>query len=242
MSRAMLMGASMSDVYWCFAGQYAAQLHNNCVNRMTGRPPALGYTKRLIPVSQIFPFGARVKIIRDLQSKRALSAQTIGDPRTSLNSTVYQAEVDGVNDKSGFDATFMGYSSNPAVSLLLKHRDKSNRILHGHHIIVDPVGISTNPTIDRLCPNETLYQRAFDATGPRANTSQDMIDWSVDVEPSSLASVASLFILDDCKAFDITLPPKGVPIGLTLATDEDYLAPFLMRIDPGKPVYCKIPL
>jgi len=79
--------------------------------------------------------------------------------------------VDGVNDKIGFDATFMCYSSNPAVALLLKRGDKSNRILRGHHIIVDPFGISTNPTIDKLCPNEKLYRRAFDATGPRANTS-----------------------------------------------------------------------
>ena len=82
----------------------------------------------------------------------------------------------------------------------------------------------------------------FDATGPRANTSQDMIDWSVDVEPSSLVSVASPFIPDDCEDFDITLPPKGVPIGMTLATDEDYLAPFLVWVDPGKPVYREIPL
>jgi len=67
--RAMLMGANMSDNYWCFAGQYAANIHNNCIICMTGRAPALGYyAKKLIPVTQIFPFGSRVNIIKDLKS------------------------------------------------------------------------------------------------------------------------------------------------------------------------------
>lgn len=30
------MGARMDDTYWYFAAQYAVQLLNNCVNRMTG--------------------------------------------------------------------------------------------------------------------------------------------------------------------------------------------------------------
>ena len=79
-AQAMRMGARMKDEYWCFAAQYAVQLLNNCVNRMTGKPPDMGYAKKLIPVSQIFPFGARVKIIRDVSSQCALSARTVGDP------------------------------------------------------------------------------------------------------------------------------------------------------------------
>ena len=57
-----------------------------------------------------------------------------------------------------------------------------------------------------------------------------------------MQSIASPFVPDDCETFDVTLPPRGVPIRLTFATDEDYLAPFLMKVDPAKPIYREIPL
>ena len=63
-----------------------------------------------------------------------------------------------MNDTSDFDAIFVGYSSNPAVALLLKPSDTSNRILRGHHVIIDPYGISSSPSIDKLQPNEVLFQ------------------------------------------------------------------------------------
>ena len=135
---------------------------------MTGKPPAMGYAKKLIPVSQIFPFGAQVKIIRDVSSQRALSARIVVDPRSPQGSAIYSAELRAIDEASGFDAIFVGYNSNPAVALLLKPRDKSNRILRGHHVIIDPFGISYNPAIDRLCPNEVLSQKPFDNFGPRS--------------------------------------------------------------------------
>ena len=72
--------------------------------------------------------------------------------------------------------------------------------------------------------------------------SETVLDWSVEINPSKLESVTSPFVSGDCEALDITLPPKGTPIGLTFATNKDYLAPFLMRVDPDKPVYLEIPL
>ena len=67
---------------------------------MTGKSPAFGYAKKLIPVSQIFPFGARVKIIRDVPSQRALSAQTVGDPLSPQGSAIYPAELRAINEAS----------------------------------------------------------------------------------------------------------------------------------------------
>ena len=52
---AMFMGAHIPDTYWCFAGKYAAHVYNNYVNRNTGRPHALGYANKLVPVSPNFP-------------------------------------------------------------------------------------------------------------------------------------------------------------------------------------------
>ena len=124
---------------------------------MAGRPPALGYAKKLIPVSQIFPFGARVKIICNVPSQRTLLAHTVGDPRTPQGSVIYPAELQTLNDTSGFDALFMGYSSHPTVALLLKPSGKSNCILCGHQIIIDPFGVLVNPSIDKLRLNEVLF-------------------------------------------------------------------------------------
>ena len=59
---------------------------------------------------------------------RALSARTVGDPRSPRGSAIYPAELHAIDEASGFDAIFVGYSSNPAVALLLKSADKSNRI------------------------------------------------------------------------------------------------------------------
>ena len=79
----------MSDEYWCFAGQYAANVLNNCVNRVTGKPPALGYAKKFVSLSQMFPFGSRVKITKDLKSQQALGARTSGDPCSPLGANIY---------------------------------------------------------------------------------------------------------------------------------------------------------
>ena len=109
-------------------------------------------------------------------------------------------------------------------------------------MIIDPFGISYNPAIDRLRPNEVLFQKSFDNFGPQSNLSDTVVDLSVEVKQSELDSVSSPFVPSDCKSFDITLPPKGKPIGLTFLTDEDYLAPFLLCVDHAKPVYLEIPL
>ena len=64
-----------------------------------------------------------------------------------------------------------------------------------------------------------------------------VVDCSVEISPSKLKYVASPFVPGDCEAFDITLPPKGTPIGLIFTTDDDYLALFLIWVDPDKPVF-----
>ena len=92
---------------------------------MTGKPPALGYAKKFIPVSQIFPFGARAKIICNVPSQHTLSARTVGDPRSPQGSAIYPAELCAIDEASGFDAIFVGYSSNLAVALLIKPGDKA---------------------------------------------------------------------------------------------------------------------
>ena len=91
-ARAMLMGTRISDKYWCFAVQ-SVQLLNNCINCMTGRPPALGCTKKLIPFSQIFSFGARVKIICYVPSHRSLSACIVGNPRSLQGLSIHSVEL-----------------------------------------------------------------------------------------------------------------------------------------------------
>ena len=148
-------------------------------------------------------------------------AQTVGDPRSPRGSAIYPAELRAIDETSEFDAIFVGYSSNPAVALLLKPGDKSNRILRGHHVIIDPFGISYNPAIDRLRPNEVTFQKSFDNFGPRSNPSDTVVDWSVEVKQSELDYVSSPFVPSDCESFDIILPPKGTPTGLTFSTDED---------------------
>ena len=109
----------------------ASNTHNNYINRMTGRAPALGYTKT-------FSVGSRVKIIKDLKSQRALCACTSGDPRYTTWSIIYPTELSTLPSTRAFDTLFLGWSKNPAVSLLLKIGDTTNRIFLGHHIIVDP--------------------------------------------------------------------------------------------------------
>lgn len=147
-----------------------------------------------------------------------------------------------INEASGFNAIFVGYSRNPDVALLLKPGDKSIRILQGHYVIINPFGISYNPLIDKLHKHEVIFQRSFDNFVPRSNLSETVVDWSVEINQSKLDSVASPFVPGDCEAFDIILLPKRTPISLTFATDEDYLAPFLIRVDPEKPVYLEVPL
>ena len=165
---------------------------------MTGKPHVLGYAKKLIPVSQIFSFRARVKIIHDVPSQRPLSARTVGDPQSPQGSVIYPAELRAINEASGFDAIFVGYSSNPAVTLTLRPGNKYNSILRGHHVIIGIFGISYNPAIDKLSPNEVIFQRSFDNCGPRSNASEMTVDWSVEINPSKLESVTSPFVPGDC--------------------------------------------
>ena len=239
--RAMLMGSNLADTFWCFAGQYAAQVYNSCTNRTTGRPPALRYSKKLLPASKVYPFGSRVRVIKDLPTKRALSARAAGDPRAYDGDSIFPSEIER---NSSFDGIFLGYSSSDAVALVYKRGDSSDRIHRAHQLIVDPHGLSTSPA-DTLLPHEhmlrTVHNAVFTGQDQVAATS-NLLDLNFDIASSDLELVDSLFNPDDCETFEITLPPKGIPIGMTFTTDEDFLLPILVRIDPAAGVYPMIPI
>lgn len=84
--RAGLIGSLLDNTLWCFSGQYAMFIYNNCINHTTGIPLAKKYLNKLAHPSKMHPFGARVKIISELKSQRALSARTSGDLRSHQQS------------------------------------------------------------------------------------------------------------------------------------------------------------
>ena len=114
-TRANLMGSLMPNGFWCFAGQYSGFTYNQCIIRTTNRPPALVYTKKLVKSKKLHPFGSRVKIIKELKTKRALSARTSGDLRADTEDEITMEEID---EHSSFDGRFLGYGNDPAVMLV----------------------------------------------------------------------------------------------------------------------------
>ena len=239
--RCSLMGSNLPDIFWCFAGQYQAVIHNNSLNRITKKAPSQGFCNKFVPASKIFPFGSRAKIIYDLPTQRALSARTAGDTRSILNDAIYPHEVRSLPDSpSSFDGVFLGFSNNPAVSLILKNRsspEQPNRVVRAHHVIIDPYGLSASPT-DVLTPNENILRQLQLRNGVKLS----LEEFKSQVPSSKLDTVSSPFDPSTCETFVITLPPRGTTIGLSFVTDEDFTLPVIVRINPTKPVYSQIPL
>lgn len=248
--RAMLMGANQGDEFHCFCGQYGAFVHNNVINRITGKPPALEFTGKLVSHKSIFPWGARCKIIKQLPAQRALSPRTSGDPRVAASGSILSSNDD---DTSAFDGIFMGWSGgSPTVALVYKPGDKSHKIRRAHHIIVDMHAMSHNPSVDQLRPNESILRQCAALRHDQIMSSAGKVarmappaEWKLRPDPVpelTLDTVGSLFPPADTETLEITLPPKGTALGITLGTDEDALAPIIVRIDPGVPLYEQIPL
>ena len=209
--------------------------------------------------ADLHPFGARVKIIHNLPSARALSPRTSGDPRgpqqSTLTSTIHPVHIN--DNTSGFTGFFMGWSGgSSATALVLEKTDTCNRIKRVHHVIVDQYAMSFNPDKDKLQANEAILRQCaairhqgLSMIGKKSTSLtklQTDANWDIKPLPDSSISdldiVGSLFDPDDCATFDLTLPPKGKPIGITMNTDQDALAPFIVRINPGSQAYSDIPL
>ena len=242
MTRAQLIGSLLSNTLWCFSGQYAAFTYNNCINRTTGKPPALGYLNKLVKPSKLHPFGSRAKIITELKSQRALSARTSGDLRTIDGDTSSPDAIstDELDTLSSFHGRFVGYSNDPAVVLIYCADAKVHKIRRVHHAIIDPFGLSVTPN-DKVLPHEHLLRQAHAAQfgdSSFATTS----NWHADLDACEIQSLSNPFSADECESFTITLPPKGTLAGLSFVTDEDYMLPILYRIHPESPLYHQIPL
>ena len=181
-------------------------------------------------------------IIKDLKSERALSARTSGDPRILSDDPVPATTLDPLDSPStAFCGRFMGFGNNKAVMLVLiitvTDGITSYKLRRAHHALVDEFGLSANPT-DKPLPNELILSKLYDSTFRPAKP----IEWKFDPLSCDLDTMDSPYDPSICESFQVILPPSGQTIGMELITDEDYLVPILVRIDPAKPIYNHIPL
>ena len=109
-----------------------------------GVRPLLNMPKSFFLFHRFFRFGSRVKMIKEIKARRVLSALMAGGPRSPIGAVIHPTELNILDSESDFYAIFLGWNNNPAASLLLKLSGDSNRIMTGHHIIVDSFGISYN--------------------------------------------------------------------------------------------------
>ena len=184
-------------------------MYNNCTNRSTERPSALRYFKKLIPPGKIFPFGARVKIIKDLPSQR-------GD-------SIFPSVTERV---------FLGYSSTDDVALVYKQSDAGNRVRRVHYLVIDSHGLSMSAS-DTLLPNEYLLQNVHISvfTGKdQAIATVNLLELEHDLQQLELDYVDSLFDPNECAAFEVTLPPRGRPIDMTFLLMKTICFPFLSEL------------
>ena len=241
--RAMLLGSAMPNPMWCLCGQHSATVYNNIIHRITNKVPSLVLTGKIIPLKRMHPFGARIKVLKHLPAKRALTARTSGDSRDSLSSdTDYNANTITIIDDtqtSSFSGRYVGNSNHPNVLLVFQEGSSTqpHKLARVHHAEVDPHGLSTSST-DTPLPNErilrALHNQVFDTSAPT--------DWQDHLEPCSLDTVTSPFDPSSCITLPITIPPKGSALGIYVDTDEDYLLPILGKISKDYRLYDEIPL
>ena len=241
-AQAMLMVARMSNLFWYFAGQYAAFIYNQCSNSTTGKPPALVVGEKYVQPHKLRPWGACVRIIKDLKSERTLSAHTSGDPRILSNNPIDASTLAPVDSPSiAFCGRFMSFGNNKAVMLVLvitiTDGITSHKLRCVHHALVDEFGLSADPT-DKPLPNELILSKLYDSTFSPTKP----IKWKFDPMSSDLDTMGYPYNPSIRKAFQVSLPPLGQAIGIKLVTDEDYIVPILVRVDPAKEIYKLIPL
>ena len=68
------------------------------------------------------------------------------------------------------------------------------------------------------CPHEVILRRLYDDHFAGKQTASE---WKYNFTPSTIDTCDSPFDPADCEAFEITLPPKGYTIGMSISTDED---------------------
>lgn len=158
--RAQLIRSSMSNIFHCFAGAYSPWIYNNVIHRITGEIPSLKLWGKFVSVKYLRPLGARVKVLTNLPSKRALTARTSGDTREEeYNDDANAITIIDASQKSSFTGRFLGYSQHPNVMLILKEGNDTepSRIIHAHHAYVDPFGFSSSTS-----PNDMPLHRMND--------------------------------------------------------------------------------
>ena len=229
-SRCLLVSAGLPDTMWCFAFSFATLLHNNVIHTVTKKIPCVhfsGTTNSMIQPSRLFVFGSKMRIIKDLKSKRALAARTGGDPRDVTQPYVSPVDPDNLPSTPSHDGIFVGYSNHSRV--MLCYNSAKNRLFRVHHALVDEMGIALKDT--SLAPSEYLL-RNFPLLG---NVESDRP--SVKIVSSKLDEASSPFDESKTRSFKVKLPPRGAALGITCGTNEHYFAPYLKSTEPSSPFY-----
>lgn len=236
--RSSLIASGISNLFHCFASGHAATIYNNVIHRTTGKVPAIEMNGSAIPIHKMYPFGSKVKVLTDLKSKRSLTARTSGDQRHENDYDVDTASASEI-PKSSFTGIFLGYSNFHNVMLVYKEGtdQTTHRVQRVHHAYVDPYGLSASSQ-DSFSPNEIMLRQMHNDTFDK----NAMTKWQAQLPPCDFDSITSPFDPSICESFLITLPPRGISIGIYIDTDEDYLVPILAKISKDRDLYDQIPL
>eukprot|EP00956_Cyclotella_meneghiniana_P000008 scaffold27_cov57-Cyclotella_meneghiniana.AAC.5 len=236
--RSTLLGSGKSNVFFCFAADHGSAIYNNVLHRSTGKIPSQELNGYTIPMHKMYPFGAKVRVLTNLPSKRALTARTAIDQRHPTDYDIDTATAIHV-PKSSFTGIFLGWSSFHNVMLIYVEgtSQKTHRVRRVHHAYVDPYALSASSE-DTLNPNELMLRQFHHETFDK----DPIKDWQSHLPECDFDTVESPFDPAICETFQITLPPRGSSAGFKVDTDEDYLVPFLVEISKESDIYDQVPL
>ena len=233
MVRVQLISRGHDDELWCLTYQYTIWIIARLYHSRIKTAPIVAWHKHKgisfkIDLNELVIWGCKIYIINSKQAKKALDPRTAKDPRHMAK------YLDPAQLPATADGFFMGYSSTTKV--ILYFDPATRRIKRTFHCYIDEYDV-------KLHPNESqsigaLHLREY-PDGTPAPVSQDHPN--LRLVQSTFDIVASPFHSDDLLELELTVPPSGTAMDITIADDPIHQIPYISSIPMSSPIADQFP-
>jgi hypothetical protein len=198
-------------------------IHNNVIHSRTKQLPDVHFGgSTAFEPSLIIIFGSKVRIIKNLKSKRTIKSRTGGDLRAVVKFT--QSTNTLTKQPINHDGFFVGFDNH--LRHWLVYDPSKHAIRHCRHVIADEFGTTLSP--QKLLRDKHIL---------RNHPSNDL---ATDKELEELIQPVEIGLIDDpfdrkkCKTIKVTLPGSDtIDLGLIFEDDKAYGVPILVDIEPA---------
>ena len=235
--RTCLAASGLPDKLWDFAVIECAHRHNLQWNSGKKGIPLqnlyqeLGVGDKKVDYNSLILFGSRLYSVACPKKKNLEMRTTRNDPRDHTDRYPSPRNLEVNNDENAVPQSTLHYVGSGNHFRSLKAYDSSTgRILTVMHAGVDEAGITISPN-EPMALNHHLIQSSLAGAPPTESL-------------PPMRTVCSKLVLQqkpsfssDATEYEISLPPKGIALGIAFDLDDATAVPYIVKIPGISPLY-----